>query len=698
MMVSVKQGPSSQKAGSRERWKTERQTHGNDSSKSVSERGDSSSLNNKVLDLNQDQGNLEIDSSTLEQWTQKLKSQFGLDQFRPGQIDVIRHLMEGRSAAAVFPTGGGKSLCYQFPASVLDGLTVVVSPLLALMREQVDYLNGLGLQAFRLDSTLTAHEVVTAQQAVKSGKAKLLYVAPERFFNERFRELIEGVRIALFAVDEAHCISQWGHSFRPDYLKLAQIAKQLQAERILALTATATPTVLEDMCQQFGIDPSCAVRTPFYRSNLKLTVSVCNAKTRMQQLVKRLQDRAARPAIVYVTLQKTAEEVAEQLVAQGLPAKAYHAGLDDEDRTSIQDWFMNSPDGIVTATIAFGMGIDKSNIRSVFHYNPSKSLESYAQEIGRAGRDGLESCCHTLLVPEDRVVLENFAYGDTPSRDAVQNFTRVIAGQPNEFFISYYQLAYDTDIRDGVIRSLMTNLELQDYLQSTSPRYELYKFKPKVTSSQILKRFEGERKQFASSVLSMAVKKKVFCEIDVTHSAARLKCDRTRIVRMLEYFSQNEWIELEASSLAFGYRKLKPLGNVDALAEQLFAYLQNREASELQRLDQIFDLMASSTCQTQILSQHFGQTLASNCGNCSSCNGQSLGNLPAANFPRVGDSARSAVTKLAKQHPELLSDSRSKARFLCGLSSPKFIRARLTRDSSFGCCSEIPFAQVMSAL
>ncbi len=634
----------------------------------------------------------------MDDWTGKLKDRFGLPQFRTGQLEVIGHLLQGRSAAAVFPTGGGKSLCYQFPGSELEGLTVVVSPLLALMREQVDYLNSLNLAAYRLDSTLTAHEAVVAQQAVKSGKAKFLYVAPERFFNERFRELIDGVKIALFAVDEAHCISQWGHSFRPDYLKLAQIAKQLNAERILALTATATPDVLQDMCQQFGIDPACAVRTPFYRSNLKLSVSLCDPKSREVQLAECLKAESSRPAIVYVTLQKTAEEVAERLVARGLQAKAYHAGLDDAERTQIQDWFMNSSDCVVVATIAFGMGIDKSNIRTVCHFNPSKSLESFAQEIGRAGRDGLESTCLTLLVPEDRVVLENFAYGDTPSREAVQQFTQIIAGQPNDFFISYYQLAYDTDIRDGVIRSLMTNLELQELIQSTAPRYDVYKFKPKVTSSQILKRFEGERQQFASSVLSMAVKKKVWCEIDLTHSATRLKCDRTRIVRMLEYFAQNEWIELEASSIVFGYRKLKPLSNVKELSDSLFAYLQNRERSELHRLDQIFGLLASSRCQSQMLSEHFGQSLEGNCGHCSSCAGNSLGKLPEANFPRIGDSARTALTKVIKLHPELLKDNRSQARFLCGLSSPKFIRARLTRDSSFGCCSEIPFAQVMKSL
>lgn len=643
-------------------------------------------------------GAANLGSDAQPQWIQLLQDRFGLSQFRSGQVEVIGKLLSGRSAAAVFPTGGGKSLCYQFCAAMLEGLTIVVSPLLALMREQVDYLNELGIPACRMDSTLTGEELSEASRAVRSGKAKLLYVAPERFFNERFRELIEGLKISLFAVDEAHCISQWGHSFRPDYLKLAQIAKKLGAERILALTATATPAVLNDMCEQFGIDIDCAVRTPFYRPNLKIGVTLCDESSREKTLVEKLKGQSSLPAIVYVTLQKTAEVVAERLVNYGLNARAYHAGMEDVDRKEIQDWFMNSSDGIIVATIAFGMGIDKSNIRTVCHFNPSKSLESFAQEIGRAGRDGLPADCHTLLVPEDRIVLENFAYGDTPSIEAVKQFSRIVAGQPEEFFVSYYQLAFETDIRDGVIRSLLTNLELRELIQSTTPRYETYKFKPKVTSTQILKQFDSERKQFAGSVLAMAVKKKVYCEIDITPAATRLKTDRGRIVRMLEYFAQQNWIELEASGLVFGYRKLQPIRQAEKLADQLYDYLQQREDGDLRRLDQLFEMMSAKGCQSRILAEHFGQTLETDCGNCTACCGQGLGKLPSGRYPRIGDSAKTAVAKLAKLHPEILSDNRSKARFLCGLTSPKFTRARLSRDSAFGICSDIPFSEVMAKL
>src|SRR5262245_16713427 len=278
-----------------------------------------------------------------------LQDQFGFRTFRPGQEEVIGHLMSGRSAAAVFPTGGGKSICYQLPALMLPGLTLVISPLIALMKDQIDRLRERTIAAARLDSTLNAEQYRSLMSALRGGELKLLYVAPERFANERFRETIQRLRVSLFAVDEAHCISEWGHNFRPDYLKLPHLARLCRAERTLALTATATPQVLQDICRGFAIEPECAVRTGFYRPNLTVLTSAVQAARRDAELIDRLRSRPAGPTIVYVTLQRTAEQTASMIAASGVEAKPYHAGMDDGDRAAAQEWFIASDRAVIVA-------------------------------------------------------------------------------------------------------------------------------------------------------------------------------------------------------------------------------------------------------------------------------------------------------------------------------------------------------------
>ena len=246
-----------------------------------------------------------------------LGERFGLTAFRPGQAEVIAALLAGRSALAVFPTGSGKSLCYQLPALLLDGVTVVVSPLIALMKDQIDALEAIGVPAARIDSSLALDELRDVSARLRRGELRLLYVAPERFNNERFVAQLAGVEIALFAVDEAHCISEWGHNFRPDYLKLAQRARELGAARVLALTATATPAVVEDICAGFGIAPADAIATGAYRPNLTLLLTPVTAGERDGLLVERLRSRPPGSTIVYVTLQRTALRIAELLAAAG---------------------------------------------------------------------------------------------------------------------------------------------------------------------------------------------------------------------------------------------------------------------------------------------------------------------------------------------------------------------------------------------
>lgn len=627
-----------------------------------------------------------------------LRDAFGLSDFRDGQLAVIERLLAGRNVAAVFPTGGGKSLCYQLPSQMLEGTTIVVSPLIALMKDQCDALAQRGIAAARLDSSLSPSEYHGAMKDVREGRIKLLFASPERFFNERFLVSLSNLRVSLFAIDESHCISQWGHNFRPDYLKLADLTRRLDAERVLALTATATPEVLSDIREAFAIEAGDAIRTRFHRPNLHLRSSLQTADGQYPTLVQRLRERPQGSALIYVSLQKTAEEVAERLTADRVPATAYHAGMDSEQRMRIQQDFIAGRIERVVATIAFGMGIDKSDLRYVYHYNPPKSLEAYAQEIGRAGRDGNPATCEFLLVPEDRVVLENFVYGDTPSRQSVGRLVDLLAGQPDEFYVSHYKLSAECDIRILVVRTLLTYLELDGHLQSTGSRYDSYQVHPLVSSQTILGHFTGERREFVSGLLSSLTKGRKWFVLNVAVATKRLGDDRQRIIRAIDYFVERGWVEVKVADLVHGFRWRKRFADPKTTGDDLFERLSRREAGELARLDDVYDLATGDRCFATALAERFGESIGQPCGECSVCRGESLGPLPKTPPRPLGHSARSSLAQVMRKYPDHFTSLRDQARFLCGLSSPGFVRARLTRDASFGVCGHLPFAEVIAQL
>jgi ATP-dependent DNA helicase RecQ len=627
-----------------------------------------------------------------------LREVFGFDDFRPGQREIVEHLLAGSSALAVFPTGSGKSLCFQLPALMQEGMTLVVSPLIALMKDQIDFLVGKGVRAARLDSSLNADESRQVWDDLWNGRLKILYVAPERFASERFIQRLRRTSISLMVIDEAHCISEWGHNFRPDYLKLAALARELEAERVLALTATATAAVAQDICRSFAIKPDAYVNTGFHRPNLIMSTAPCRAAARDSLLLERLRSRPRGATIVYVTLQKTAEQVAEYLSGEGIVAKAYHAGLDSEIRHEVQDWFMQSPDAVVVATIAFGMGIDKPDIRYVYHYNMPKSLENYMQETGRAGRDGDESRCDLLVCPDDVATLENFSYGDTPTREAVEALVAHLLEQPDRFDVSIYELSTQYDMRNLVVSTLMTYLELEGIIGSTGPIYNDYKFQPHRSSSEMLAGLDAERVRFLRAMFSRAKKGRTWFSIDIAETAKALNEERQRLVAALNHFEESGDLTLKVAGLRHGYRfRRRPGGSGSQFAATIHERFLRSEARDIERIQQVVELASMDSCTVRKVLDYFGESLSSNCGHCDRCFGEPISPMPPDSGTKLTSADRETIASvMAETHPALATP-RQIARFLCGLPSPSASRAKITRDPRFGTLAHRRFHAVMGA-
>ncbi len=336
----------------------------------------------------------------LESAKKLLQSHFGYESFRVGQEQAITQVFEGHNSICVMPTGGGKSMCYQIPALVMEGTTIVVSPLISLMKDQVDALLAAGIPAAYINSSLDFDEVRETLMDVQRGAIKLLYIAPERLDSEMFLNELQGVHVPLIAVDEAHCISQWGHDFRPSYRLISRMTELFPNNpTVLALTATATPQVREDICRILDIEEQHTIMTGFERANL--TFSVVRGQDRERFVKEYVAKNDKEAGIIYAATRKTVDSVYEMLVKKGIKAAKYHAGMPDHERKIGQERFLNDEVTVMVATNAFGMGIDKSNIRFVIHYQLPKNMESYYQEAGRAGRDGLPSECIVLYASQD---------------------------------------------------------------------------------------------------------------------------------------------------------------------------------------------------------------------------------------------------------------------------------------------------------
>ena len=643
---------------------------------------------------------------------QTLKQTFGFDSFRQGQEQTISQLLNGHSSLSIFPTGSGKSLCYQLAALHLPHLTLVVSPLLALIKDQLTFLASKGIAAASIDSTLKGNQSQEIMTAVRSGDIKILMVSVERFKNERFRQFIQSVPVSMLVVDEAHCISEWGHNFRPDYLKLPSYRQELNIPLTLLLTATATKKVKMDMAEKFAISEHHIVQTGFYRSNLNLSVIPVASVDKKAYLVDKIRQQVG-SGIVYVTLQHSAEQVAAYLQQAGINASAYHAGFNSDVRSQIQADFMASKIQVIVATIAFGMGIDKSDIRFVFHYDLPKSIENYSQEIGRAGRDGKPSQCITLANLDGLNTVENFVYGDTPELSGIEhvidniNVETQVTQYESKWELQLLQLSNASNIKQLPLKTLLVQLELLGVIEPMYVYFADFKIKRLQPLEQILAGFNEQRKSFLSAVFKATVFKKVWGSLNFDTLLQDQSIERNRVISALEYLQEQGMIVLETSRMTEVFNVNTIELSDPTLATKLYDYFVDKENKEIKRIAALVRFFQLDTCLSYNLARYFDDhsfddRASKNCGHCSVCHGQvaKLEYSQQAQWPTDDVLVRNAQglkLHLAEKVSQALT-LESYCRFFAGMTVPFFGRNKVRQLAGFGSCEQQRYQDIRDKL
>ncbi|MGB7345230.1 MAG: ATP-dependent DNA helicase RecQ [Pirellulaceae bacterium] len=645
-----------------------------------------------------------------------LLPRFGLTDFRPGQRDVVDALSAGKDVMCVMPTGGGKSLCYQLPSLAREGTTIVVSPLIALMKDQVDSLRELGINAKLINSSLSMAEQQEVMNETAKGGIDLLYVAPERLRNSRFLESIANAKIGLLAVDEAHCVSEWGHDFRPDYARLGTFReKYLNNIQTIALTATATPLVRDDVCTLLGLKKPSVFVTGFARTNLHF--NVLQSKTdqaKNDQLLSYMKQQDG-SGIIYASTRKRCEELADWL-----PEKAkrsigmYHGGMDSPARKRVQEAFMSGKLSAIIATNAFGMGIDKSDIRFVVHYNMPGSLEAYYQEAGRAGRDSKESDCLLLFAYSDRYVQEFFIENRYPSKDTIRKVYQFLQSRPEDpIELTLDQVREAIQVKDssesiGAAQAVLAKAGVLKRLDSASNNAIVRIDSDAPTLLDFLPKEAKIRKRVIRAVEKVVGKRR---GEDVYVSLKRLMdladVDRSQLARTMRELSK-----LRSFDYVPPFRgRAVHLIHRDVPFEQLdidFKELNRRKAAEHEKLEAVISFARTNGCRQRVILDYFGDPNASDCGKCDRCEPAGKVKIKSGNEVSLTselkgvDSAAllcgvrvvlSGVTRMHGRFGKILV-----AQMLCGSKSKKLQQWKLNRLSTYGMLSALRQGEVVEVM
>lgn len=626
---------------------------------------------------------------------QALAQHFGHTSLKSGQQEIITRVLENTHTLAILPTGGGKSLCYQLPALVKEGLCLVISPLIALMRDQVEALVQKGIPAARIDSstTLAEYENYTAQ--INSGLLKILYLSPERAAEPSMQKFLTLQHLSLIAVDEAHCISEWGHSFRPSYIHLAKVVKRLKPDVILALTATASAATAQSIRKAFGILKRDTVQTSFYRENLVFKVTVSKEADKKQALLSALQMARRTPAIVYATKRGDVEDIAAFLSSSGIPTRAYHAGMPASARGEVQDTFLAKKFPVICATIAFGMGVDMPDIRSVIHYHPPKSPEGWIQESGRAGRDGKPSHCELIINGDDRTILESLVMAKQPSKYAIEAILQNLFSQGNRAIISNYNLSTLNDIPSELLGVLLARLETDGWIKSIGASWMWCHVVPlrwdSSAKSRILQGFT-KNEQVTLSELIDSKQRVSLLELS-GHRINKLH----QIITLLRELEASNDVRLKLSHKLTHYSISKQPDSISQLADQMKDVFEQHANNDLSRIDTVFKIAVSQKCIASALVKYFGEILPTPCGQCSACLEKTRARrLPTSKIPEITLTEMEQIQVLIKEKRPAIANPSRLARFLCGIYSPAMLRYRLYQHKSWGMLERLSYEDVLS--